>query len=539
MRTQFFIISLIVFASVAVLYFVWPPILWSMVLFAPLFILGLVDTVQKKHTIMKNFPVVGRLRYVMEKLRPKIYQYFVESDIDGRPFNRVERSVIYRRAKNVRDTTPFGTQLNVYEEGYEWVNHSIAAVDYHHLPPHPKVRIGGPGCQQPYELSLLNISAMSFGSLSKNAVMALNGGAKIGGFAHNTGEGSISPYHIEHGGDLIFQIGTGLFGARDPKQIEPVFSPEEFRKNASRPSVKMIELKLSQGAKPGHGGILPARKNTPEIAAIRGVPAGKAVLSPPSHSSFSTPVEMMQFIGRLRDLSEGKPVGFKLCIGQKSEFLALCKAMLKTGIKPDFISIDGGEGGTGAAPVEFSNSVGWPLRDGLAFAYDALLGFDLKKEIRILASGKIATGFDIFRTLAMGADACYAARSFMLALGCIQSLECNMNICPTGVATQKGHLVKGLVVSDKKHRVANFHRETVEAFNEMLGAAGLSRPEQISRAHINRNETQTVVSRYDQSYPYLQRGILLGDKFPKDWQVPMDESSPDTFDRVKAPGETT
>ena len=532
MRTSFFIVSFVVFAAVAGLYFLWPPVLWSLVLLGPLFLLGVYDIVQNKHTIMKNFPLLGRLRYVMEKLRPKIYQYFVESDIDGRPFNRVERSVVYQRAKNVRDTTPFGTQLNVYEEGYEWVNHSIAAIDHHHLASEPRVKVGGSDCTQPYDLSMLNISAMSFGSLSKNAVMALNGGAKIGGFAHNTGEGSISPHHVKYEGDLIFQIGTGLFGARDPEKVEPVFHPETFARNATRPSVKMIELKLSQGAKPGHGGILPAKKNTPEIAAIRGVPVGKAVLSPPGHSSFSTPVEMMEFIKQLRDLSGGKPVGFKLCIGQKSEFLAICKAMLKTGIKPDFIAIDGGEGGTGAAPVEFSNSVGWPLRDGLAFAYDALVGFDLKKDIKIIAAGKIATGFDMFRALAMGADACYAARAFMLALGCIQSLECNKNICPVGVATQKNHLVKGLVVEDKKHRVANFHRETVEAFNELLGASGLKSPDLITRAHINRNETQTVVRRYDQSYPYLPKGILLTDQIPEDWQIHMQESSPDTFHKV-------
>lgn len=532
MRTQFFIISFLIFGAIAGLYFVWPPILWALVLIGPLFIMGLIDIAQSKRTIAKNFPVVGRLRYVMEALRPKIYQYFVESDIDGRPFNRVERSVIYQRAKKVRDTTPFGTQLNVYVEGYEWVNHSIGAIDHHDLEADPRVRVGGPDCKQPYDLSLLNISAMSFGSLSKNAVLSLNGGAQIGGFAHNTGEGSISPHHVEHAGDLIFQIGTGLFGARDPEQVAPVFSPEEFKKNASRPSVKMIELKLSQGAKPGHGGILPAKKNTAEIAAIRGVPVGKAVLSPPGHSSFGTPVEMLNFIQQLRELSGSKPIGFKLCIGQKSEFLALCKAMLKTGIKPDFISIDGGEGGTGAAPVEFSNSVGMPLRDGLAFAYDALVGFDLKKDIRLLAAGKIATGFDMFRALAIGADACYAARAFMLALGCIQSLECNKNICPTGVATQKAHLVKGLVVADKKHRVASFHKETVKAFTEMLGAAGLREPKDINRAHINRNETQTVVRRYDQSYPYLPKGILLGDQVPEDWRIHMEESSPDTFQKV-------
>ncbi len=535
MRTQFYIYSFVIFAAVAGLYFVWPPILWSLVVLGPLFLLGVWDTMQTKHTIMVNFPLVGRLRYVMEKLRPKIYQYFVESDIDGRPFNRVERSVIYQRAKNVKDTTPFGTQLNVYAEGYEWVSHSIAAISHHKLDHDPRVRVGGPECTQPYDLSLLNISAMSFGSLSKNAVQALNGGAQIGGFAHNTGEGSISPHHLQFEGDLIFQIGTGLFGARDPKSVDPVFSPEEFKKNATRPSVKMIEVKLSQGAKPGHGGILPAKKNTPEIAAIRGVPVGKAVLSPPGHSSFSTPIEMLQFIQQLRELSGGKPIGFKLCVGQKSEFLAICKAMLKTGIKPDFIAIDGGEGGTGAAPVEFSNSVGWPLRDGLAFAYDALVGFDLKKDIKIIAAGKIATGFDMFRALAMGADACYSARAFMLALGCIQSLECNKNICPVGVATQKNHLVKGLKVGDKKERVASYHKETLEAFVELLGASGLKDPGLITRAHINRNETQTVVRRYDQSYPYLPKGILLTDNIPADWKIHMDEANAESFHKVLIP----
>lgn len=531
MRTSFFIFSAILLAAIAGLYFVWPPILWSLVVIGPLILLGLVDSIQTKHTIMRNFPVVGRLRYVMENLRPKIYQYFVESDIDGRPFNRVDRSVVYQRAKKALDTSPFGTQLNVYEEGYEWVNHSIAALDHSAVDQHPRVRIGGPDCKQPYEASILNISAMSFGSLSKNAVLALNGGAKLGTFAHNTGEGGISQYHLEHGGDLIFQVGTGLFGARNPTKKEPEFSPEAFQKSAAHESVKMIELKLSQGAKPGHGGILPGKKNTPEIAAIRGVPVGETVNSPPAHTSFSTPGGLLEFIAELRELSGGKPVGFKLCIGQKSEFLALCKAMVKTGIKPDFISVDGGEGGTGAAPVEFSNSVGMPMRDGLAFAYDALVGFDLKKDICLLASGKIANGFDIYRALAIGADACYAARSFMLALGCIQSLECNLNICPTGVATQKPHLVKGLVVADKKHRVHSFHEETVKAFTELLAATGLKEPSQINRSHIHRNETFTDIRRYDVSYPYLDTGCLLRGEVPESWKQVMKESSADSFEK--------
>lgn len=532
MRKLFILSTVVVLGAIAGLYFVWPPVLWSLILIGPLAILGFVDIFQSKHTLMRNFPIVGRLRYVMEALRPKIYQYFVESDIDGRPFNRVHRSVVYQRAKNTRDTSPFGTQLDVYDEGYEWVNHSIGALDHHDLDQHPKVRIGGADCKQPYECSLLNISAMSFGSLSKNAVMSLNGGAQIGAFAHNTGEGGVSPYHLKHGGDLIFQVGTGYFGARNKSKTEPEFSAETFRENALHESIKMIELKLSQGAKPGHGGILPAKKNTPEIAAIRGVPVGKAVLSPPSHSAFSTPVGLLEFIAELRELSGGKPTGFKLCIGQKSEFIAICKAMVQTGIKPDFIAVDGGEGGTGAAPVEFSNSVGMPMRDGLAFAYDALVGFDLKKDISLIASGKIATGFDMFRALAIGADACYSARAFMLALGCIQSLECNKNICPAGVATQKSELMKGLVVADKKHRVANFHRETMEAFVELLAATGLHSAAEINRAHINRNETFTVIRRYDESYPYLPVGCLLKGDVPDSWKQVMKESSAETFKMV-------
>lgn len=527
MRNQFLIFVVVVLAAVGGLYFVWPPILWSLVILGPIILQGLYDMVQTKRTIVRNFPLLGRGRYMMEWLRPKIYQYFIESDIDGRPFSRTNRSVVYQRSKNVKDTTPFGTQLNVYEEGYEWMNHSIAAKDSHKLNQDPRVRVGGPDCTQPYDLSILNISAMSFGSLSKNAIMSLNGGAKISGFAHNTGEGGVSPHHLQPGGDLIYQVGTGYFGSRDPKTDK--FSKEFFQKSAGHAQVKMIEIKLSQGAKPGHGGILPAAKNTPEIAKIRGVQPGKAVHSPPFHTEFTTPIGMLEFIKNLRDWSGGKPVGFKFCVGHKSEFLAICKAMVKTGIKPDFITVDGGEGGTGAAPLEFSDSVGMPMRDGLTFVHDALVGFDLKKDIKLLASGKIATSFHIFRALALGADACYSARAFMMSLGCIQSLECNLNICPTGVATQKNHLVQGLVVSDKKNRVANFQRETVEAFVELLGAAGLESPEQVNRGHIYRNENQTNIKRFDQSYPYIKTGCLLNAPFPEGWEVAMNEALAETF----------
>lgn len=409
----FSVISLLLIAGIA--FFFWPPFWWTLLFFGPIILLGFYDMAQARHAIMRNFPIFGRGRYVMEELRPKLYQYFIESDIDGRPFSRIFRSVVYQRAKKQLDTSPFGTQLNVYEEGYEWMNHSIAALDAHDLGHDPRVMVGGPNCQQPYHASIFNVSAMSYGSLSKNAILALNGGAKIGNFAHNTGEGGISPYHIEPGGDLIYQVGTGYFGCRTK---DGNFSPELFAERTAMPNVKMIELKLSQGAKPGHGGILPAKKNTPEISKIRNVEPFTAVLSPPYHKAFSTPIGLLELIKQMQELSGGKPVGFKLCIGSRSEFLGICKAMVQTGIYPDFISVDGGEGGTGAAPMEFSNSVGTPFKEGLAFAYDALVGFDLKKDIRILASGKILTGFHIFRALALGADACYSARAMMMALGC-------------------------------------------------------------------------------------------------------------------------
>jgi glutamate synthase domain-containing protein 2 len=446
----------------------WWYLFFALVVF--LFFLGLVDMNQTKHSIMRTYPVFGRMRYWMEALRPKMYQYFVESDIDGRPINRVDRSTIYQRAKQETDTMPFGTQLDVYEEGYEWMSHSIAPKDFHKLDHSPRVLIGNKDCQQPYSASIFNVSAMSFGSLSSNAIRALNAGAKIGGFAHNTGEGGMSRHHLEEGGDIIWQIGTGYFGARDENGN---FSPEVFAKNAATPQVKMIELKLSQGAKPGHGGILPAKKNTPEIAAIRHVMPNTTVYSPPFHSAFNSPRELVQFIAQMRTLSGGKPVGFKLCIGRKSEFIAICKAMIELDSYPDFITVDGGEGGTGAAPQEFSNHVGAPLLDGLAFVHNMLVGFNIRQHIRIIASGKILSGFHMLRALALGADACNSARAMMMALGCIQALQCHTNKCPTGVATQDPSLTVGLVVKDKKQRVANYHEDTIKTFVELMGAAGI------------------------------------------------------------------
>lgn len=527
MRNEFLLFAFISLAAIVGIYFIWPPVLWFLILLVPVLMLGFYDMYIARHNIMRNFPIIGHGRFLMEELRPKIYQYFIESDTNGTPIPRIFRSLVYQRSEKKLDTAPFGTQVDVYGEGYEWMNHSIQALDAHALPQHPRVKIGGGQCKQPYEASIFNVSAMSYGSLSKNAVMALNGGAAIGGFAHNTGEGGISPYHEKFGGDLIYQFGTGYFGCRDE---EGHFSPEEFKKRTSAKQVKMIELKLSQGAKPGHGGILPAKKNTEEISRIRNVKPGTDVISPPFHTAFSNPIEMLHFIRQLRELSGGKPVGFKLCVGRRSEFLAICKAMVQTRIYPDFITVDGGEGGTGAAPLEFTNSVGTPYKEGLVFVYDALVGFDLKKHIKIISSGKIFSGFHIFRALALGADACYSARAMMMAMGCIQALECNKNTCPTGVATQKAELVKGLVVKDKKHSVANFHHETVKGFVELLAAAGLDHPDQINRHQLYRRINFNTSQRFSEIYPYIPTGCLLKEEtVPDKWLLDWREATADTF----------
>ena len=506
-RKYFILISTITVVSILLIALVWPGILWSFILVAPLVLMGVFDMLQKNHTIRRNFPLIGRFRYVLESVRPEIMQYFVETDTEGRPLNRILRSLIYRRAKKVNDTEPFGTQMNLYHSGYEWMEHSMyAKQNPQEIGKFPRLVIGGADCKQPYSTSLLNISAMSFGSLSTNAVMALNKGAKMGNFAHNTGEGGISPYHLKHGGDLIWQVGTGYFGCRNN---DGTFNEETYRDNAIRPEVKMIEIKLSQGAKPGHGGILPASKNTEEIAAIRHVEPGVAVHSPPSHSAFSDPIEFMYFIKKLRDLSGGKPVGFKLCIGRRQEFMDFCEAMISTGIKPDFITVDGGEGGTGAAPVEFSNSMGMPLREGLVFVHDTLRGFNLRKDIKVIVAGKIITGFHIARALALGADACNSARAMMLSIGCIQALQCNNNTCPVGVATQNKALVRGLDVEDKSKRAHNYHDATIHSFLELIAAAGLDSPKDLRREHINKRAGMYNVLTYDEIYPTVEEGCLL------------------------------
>lgn len=526
MRKAFIAIAAFLVTATVMISLAWPPFYWAFIFIGPIVILGVYDLYQPKHSIVRNYPVVGRLRYFMEDLRPKVYQYFVESDTNGKPFSRLNRSLIYQRAKKENDTIPFGTQLDVYENGYEWLSHSIAAISHTELDEDPRVLVGGPGCKKPYSASIYNISAMSFGSLSQNAILALNGGAKLGNFAHNTGEGGISDYHANPGGDLIWQIGTGYFGCR---HHDGSFNYDAFAERSQSEQVKMIEIKLSQGAKPGHGGILPAKKVTPEIARIRLVKEGFDVISPPAHAAFKTPLELVAFVQKLRELSGGKPVGIKLCIGRRSEFFAICKAMSETGTYVDFITVDGGEGGTGASPQEFSNAVGMPLREGVAFVYDVLSGFNLKQHIKIIASGKISSGFDLVKNIALGADLCNSARGMMFALGCIQALECNSNTCPTGVATQDASLMKGLVVEDKRVRVFNFHKLTVESAVELLGAAGLHHTYQLTRAYINRRIAPNVMQSYMESFPYIPEGSLLRTPYPLRFELGMALSTSASF----------
>jgi glutamate synthase domain-containing protein 2 len=524
-RAIFFVASASGFALVAGLYTLWSGAVWLLPIVLVVVGLGVYDLLQKKQSIRRNFPVAGRLRYLFEAFRPELQQYFVESNSSGRPFSREQRSLVYRRAKNVTDTIPFGTEKDVYAIGYEWMNHSLRAI--HPSSEDPRIRIGGPACQQPYDAAVLNVSAMSYGSLSKNAILALSGGAKLGGFYHNTGEGGLSDYHLEGGADICWQIGTGYFGCRN-EQGE--FDPVRFADKAKHAQVKLIELKLSQGAKPGHGGILPARKVTPEIARIRHVPLGQDVLSPPAHAAFSTPSELCRFIGRLRELSGGKPIGFKLCVGKRREFLAICKAMLETGIAPDFISVDGGEGGTGAAPLEFSNVLGTPLDEALIFVHNALVGIGLRRQVRVIGSGRVISGFDLAHKIAIGADLCSSARAMMFALGCIQAQKCNTNDCPTGVATQDPALVRGLVVSDKAVRVRNYQHNTVRALVELLAASGLKSPEELRPWHILRRVSPTEVHHYGEMYEYLKDRALLSEPVPKSFARAWRAAKASTFD---------
>jgi glutamate synthase domain-containing protein 2 len=460
--------------------------------------------IQTTHTIRRNFPVIGRLRYAMEFIAPELHQYLVESDIDGRPFSRLQRNYVYKHAKQQLQTHPFGTESDVYQPGYYWLAHSIYPKQ--ELSEIPRVKFGGDKCLQPYHASIFNISAMSFGALGMNAILALNEGAKKGNFYHNTGEGGISPYHLKHGGDLVWQLGTAYFGCRDE---EGNFSEKYFKEGATLPSVKMIEIKISQGAKPGLGGLLPAKKNTKEIAQIRKLTPHKLIHSPPAHQLFSNAEGLLKSVDRLRQLSGGKPVGFKLCIGSRSEFVKICEAMVNTGEYPDFITVDGGEGGTGAAPIEFSDNVGMPLEDALVFVCDTLEGYDLKKKIRVIASCKVITGFDLVKYIAIGADVCNSARGMMFALGCIQALKCNTNECPVGVATQDHQLQKGLVPGDKATRVANYHKETVKSALAMLTASGLESFNDLNRSYIYKRIDNHTAYSLEGIYPYTKTGSLL------------------------------
>jgi glutamate synthase domain-containing protein 2 len=467
-------------------------------------LVGLRDYVQTRHAILRNYPLLAHFRFFFEAIRPEIRQYLLESDSEAVPFSRTQRSLVYQRAKNVESRQPFGTGEDVYLAGYEWINHSLRPAEIEDFD--FRVKVGGNDCKQPYSCSVFNISAMSFGALSANAVRALNKGAKLGNFAHDTGEGSISRYHREHGGDLIWEIASGYFGCRTP---EGQFDPERFAAQAREPQVKMIEIKISQGAKPGHGGVLPGAKVTPEIAEARGIPIGKDCLSPAQHSAFTTPLELIDFISLLRERSGGKPVGFKFSLGHPWEFFGICKAMLETGITPDFIVVDGGEGGTGAAPMEFTDHIGTPLQEALLLVHNTLTGLNLREQICLGASGKIISAFDIARTMALGADWCNAARGFMFALGCIQSLSCHTGRCPTGVTTQDPGRQRALVPEDKATRVYNFHRNTLHALAELIGAAGLRHPGEIEPRHIVRRVSSNEIRLVANLYKFLQPGELL------------------------------
>jgi glutamate synthase domain-containing protein 2 len=475
---------------------------------------GTIDLMQTRHSVLRNYPLTAHIRFILEEIRPEIRQYFLESEKDGTPFSRDDRAIVYQRAKRALDKRPFGTQNDVYAAGFEWLDHSMA--------PKPVVKepfrivIGGPDCSQPYSASIFNISAMSFGSLSSNAIRALNAGAKKGNFAHDTGEGGYSPYHRENGGDIIWEIGSGYFSCRN---ADGTFSAEKFEANAKSQQIKMVELKLSQGAKPGHGGVLPAAKVSQEIAVARGVPVGVDCISPSRHSAFSTPIEMMHFIATMRRLSGGKPTGFKLCIGHPWEFLAVCKAMVETEIYPDFIVVDGKEGGTGAAPLEFTDHLGMPLREGLNFVHNALIGINARDRIKLGASGKIISAFDVARVMALGADWCNSARGFMFALGCIQSLSCHTDKCPTGVTTQDPVRQRALVVPDKAERVFKFQSATLEALAEIVAAAGLDHPTQFSPAHFSRRVSPHEVKSFTELYPTLEPGELIAGTGDKRFEV--------------------
>jgi glutamate synthase domain-containing protein 2 len=492
-------------------------------LLALLLLVAVHDLVQRRHSVLRNYPVAGHLRFLLEAIRPELQQYFIERNYDGRPYDRDTRTVIYERAKGIHGEQAFGTERDMAEPGYEWLLHSNAARDP--ADEQPRVRIGGPDCTQPYEMALLNVSAMSFGALSANAIRALNGGARLGGFAHDTGEGGLTAYHLENGGDLIWEIGSGYFGAR---KKDGRFDPEMFADKAAHDQVRCVSLKLSQGAKPGIGGVLPAAKVTPEIAKARGVPQGKKCVSPSHHREFSTPRELVRFVARMRELADGKPAGIKLCIGARHELLAICKAMVAEGITPDFIVVDGAEGGTGAAPQEYEDHVGTPLTEGLMMVHNALVGSGLRDRIRIGASGKVATGSDIVKRLAQGADYTNAARAMMMAVGCIQAQRCHTNTCPVGVTTQNPRRARALDVPDKTQRVQRFQQATVASAQQIMGSMGLGQPSEVEPWMLIRRVDEANTRSYAELYEWLEPGELLASP-PRAWAADWRRADPDSF----------
>ncbi|MDX6361556.1 MAG: hypothetical protein QOC85_559 [Streptomyces sp.] len=513
-------------AAAGALVLVWAGSPWWWFAAGPLLALtalGVRDLVQRRHSVLRNYPLLGHLRFLLEALRPELQQYFVERNFDGRPYDRDVRSIVYERAKGVEAEEPFGTERDVYGDGYEFLEPSMRPIDVPDEP--PVVRVGGPDCTQPYDMALLNVSAMSFGALSSNAILALNKGAAMGGFAHDTGEGGLTEYHLRSGGDLIWEIGTGYFGCRTS---EGDFDPHEFADKASLPEVKCVSLKLSQGAKPGIGGVLPAAKVNAEIAKARDVPQGQTVTSPPYHRVFSTPRELVLFLARMRELSGGKPTGFKLCLGSRRQFLAVCKAMVAEGVTPDFIVVDGAEGGTGAAPLEFADHLGAPLTEGLITVHNALVGTGLRDRIRIGASGKVATGSDIVKRLLQGADYTNAARAMMFAVGCLQAQRCHTNTCPVGVTTQDPRRVRALDVADKSQRVHRYQRATVRSASQLMAAMGVKDPRDLGPHMLLRRTDPTTVRSYAELYEWLAPGVLLSEP-PASWDADWSAADPDSF----------
>ena len=524
-RNWFYCVSTLTITATLVAGYFWPLYLHTFWVTLPLIALGIHDTVQTRKNILRIYPLWGHWRYLLLKLRPYVQQYFIKDDIHERPFSKEMRDLVYARAANTQDTVAFGTVRNTHEPGHEWLNHSIAPTK-----PDPqktlRVRIGGAACKQPYHASRLNISAMSYGALSPEAIQALNKGAQIGGFAHNTGEGGVSAHHLKYGGDLIWQIGTGYFGCRNKSGG---FDAKKFQQQASHASIKMIELKLSQGAKPGHGAMLLKEKITPEIAQARGIPTGENCFSPASHSTFDSPLSLLHFLKTLRMLSGYKPVGFKLCLGTRSEFMGICKAMIESEIFPDFITIDGAEGGTGAAPIEFSDFMGTPINEALIFVHNCLVGIGIRSSIHLIASSKIISGFDIVTKFALGADSCNSARGMLFSLGCVQSRRCHNDMCPTGITTQNKHRRHALSVPDKAKDVASFHNNTLGSFLDVLGATGLNHPDQLTPSHIYRRVSAQRALNYQQIYPYLKNNALLTREAPSNYLNHWDNADAQCF----------